>query len=71
MLFTLGFFTVSSTLRMRQAASVAAFIALIYQNKGNHTINKLFNERYPHKIDIFITGTIVPRTKKEWNFIES
>jgi hypothetical protein len=56
---------------MRQAASVAAFIALIYQNKGNHTINKLFNERYPHKIDIFITGTIVPRTKKEWNFIES
>lgn len=27
--FTLGFFTVSSTLRIRQAASVAAFIAFI------------------------------------------
>lgn len=29
--FTLGFLTVSSTLRIRQAASVAAFIALIWK----------------------------------------
>jgi hypothetical protein len=34
--FTLGFFTVSSTLKIRQAASVAAFIALIWVEDLNH-----------------------------------
>nr|GMD64792.1 hypothetical protein Iba_chr12bCG27760 [Ipomoea batatas]GME21077.1 hypothetical protein Iba_scaffold26711CG0010 [Ipomoea batatas] len=32
-----GFFTVSSTLRIRQAASVAAFMAFICTTDGSHT----------------------------------